>query len=326
MLPASSIDAEVTGVQPAVGVDGGRGRFGHAEVVRHLLRRALADLPDGADGHGSDVTGSAIFTSRPGFGRPMVRALMSGGSPVNVCRDAYRLALPVGDEELDAERRLDVADGGLGHSGAATEHDAEGREPSGSNSGWRCRSYSMVGTAARTVAPVASTRRITAVGSYAGRNPYEAPTVRLASRPPIVPATWWSGSGPTRTSSGPCPHPCTKLAAMFTAASCVMTAPFGRPGRPGRVLDEDRERRVVGDRGVRGLHECFCDEGSERREVGGSGKPVDDGLQPIAECDPPEGLRAEHEAGSVRERICSSSRSPIAGFTGTNVTPTCAAA
>ena len=44
--------AEVTGVQPTVGVDGGRRRFGHAEVVRHLLPRALADLPDGAHRHG----------------------------------------------------------------------------------------------------------------------------------------------------------------------------------------------------------------------------------------------------------------------------------
>ena len=170
-----------------------------------------------------------------------------------------------------------TVDSGTGAPPPRTTRSDESR--AGSNSGWRCRSCSIVGTAARTVASVASTRRITAVGSYAGMNANEAPTVRLASRPPIVPATWCNGSGPASTSSGPCPHPCTKLAAMFTAASCVMTAPFGLPRGPRRVLDEDGRRRVVRHHGVGHRGERVVDERDQRREISRAREPIDDALQ-----------------------------------------------
>ena len=84
---------------------------------------------------------------------------------------------------------------------------------------------------------------------------------------------------------------------MLTAASCVMTAPFRAPRRPGCELHEQRHRRVVGDEQIRFAHERVGDEFVEQREVCGPRQAIDDVLQSFGQRDPAERLGAEHERG-----------------------------
>ena len=76
--------AQVTGVQPALRVDGRRRGVGQLEVGVHHLVAARADLARRPDRQRPPVAGSTILTSAWGSGRPIVRAWSSGESVVAV--------------------------------------------------------------------------------------------------------------------------------------------------------------------------------------------------------------------------------------------------
>ena len=101
--------AEVAGMQPAVGVDGGGGRLGHLEIAEHDVIAARAELADRRrSAPVSPVSGSTILVSMLGSGRPMVPALSSiAVVGAGLRRDRRAFGLPEHDGEGRAKLFLE---------------------------------------------------------------------------------------------------------------------------------------------------------------------------------------------------------------------------
>ena len=120
-VPVVVHDADVAGVEPALGVDGlGRG-LGVLEVAGHHRVAPDEDLPRAAPAGSSAPAASTIRTSVSGMARPEVWEMTSGGSP----------PAAHGDHPGGLGQAVGGEDGGEGELGPhpADELDGDGRRP-----------------------------------------------------------------------------------------------------------------------------------------------------------------------------------------------------